>query len=147
MQSQKVEGMATCAPRLEVGNKCIWCDVSVKRLHVLDLPHPHIFDSGEDELRSLSSRRLVGAAVVVVGAVGFVRHFSARADDSRGIVINSRVVGANSCGFGKIRAIARCVRCHRSNEADEIVCVSRFVVRDLEEERRHDLPDSREVGV
>ena len=43
--------------------------------------------------------------------------------------------------------VACCVRCHRPNDADEIVCPSRFFVQDLEEERRHNLPDLREVGV
>ena len=90
------------------------------------------------------SNSLVGSAV---DALGFVRPFRARADDGRGVVIDRRVVGAHSCGFGEICAIARCVRYHRPNEVDDVVCASRFVVRDLEEERRHDLPYSSEVGV
>ena len=57
------------------------------------------------------------------------------------------VVGANSCGFDKFRTIARCVRYHRNNEADEVVCASFLFVRDLEEKWRQDLPDLREVGV
>ena len=107
-------------------------------------PHPHILDNSKDDLPSLSPRRLVGAAV---GALGCVRCFRACADNSRGIFIDSHVLGANLCGFGELRTIARCVSCHRPNEADVVVCASRFVVRCLEEERRHELPDSREVGV
>ena len=144
MQRQEVEGIATCAPLLEVVKKCICRDVGVKSLCVSEFPLPRIFDGGEDEMHSLLPHRLVGAAV---GALGFVRRFSARADDSRGIVIDCRVVGVNSCGFGKLRAIARCVRCQCPNEAYEVVCASHFVVRDLEKERYHNLPYLREVGV
>ena len=136
--------MTTCAPRLEVGKKRLWRDVSVKRLHVLEFQHPHILDDGEDELHSLLPCRLVCAAV---GVPDFVCRFRARADYGRGIVIDCRVLGANLCGFGKLRTIARCVRCHWPNKANEVVCASRFVVWDLEEERRHNLPDSHEVGV
>ena len=75
MQQQEVEGMSTCAPHLEVGEKRLWCDVGVKILHVPEFPHPRILDDGEDELSSLLPRRLVGAAV---GALGFVRSFRAR---------------------------------------------------------------------
>ena len=67
--------------------------------------------------------------------------------DGRGIVINCRVVSAHSCGLNKLRTVARCVRCHRTNEADKVVCAYFFVTQDLERERHHDLPDSREVGV
>ena len=55
--------MATCAPHLEVIKKRLWCNVGVKRLSVSEFPHPHILDDGKDELRSVSPRRLVGAAV------------------------------------------------------------------------------------
>ena len=136
--------MATWEPHLKVGEKRLWRDVDVKRLCVLEFPHPRILDDGEDELCSLSSRCLVGA---VVGVLGFVSHFSACADDGLGIAIDRRVICANSCGFGEFRSIVRCVRCHRPNEANEVVCASCLLVRDLEEERRHDLPDSREVDV
>ena len=144
MQHQEVEGMATCALCLEVDEKCLWFNVGIKSLCDLELPHPRTLDDGEDELRSLLPRRLVGAAV---GSIGFVRRFRAHADDGRGIVINRCVVGANSCWFNEFRSIACCVRCHRPHEANGVVCASRFVVRDLEEDRRHDLPDSREEGV
>ena len=136
--------METCAPRLEVGEKRLRCDVGVERLRVSDFSHPHILDDVEDELCSLLPHRLVGAKV---GTLGLVCHFHAHADDGRGIVIYCRVVVSHACWFGKLRAVASCVRCHRPNEADEVVCAPRFVVRDLEEERRHNLPDLREVGV
>ena len=76
-----------------------------------------------------------------------MRRFHACADGGRGIVINRRIVGANLCGFGEFRAIARCVRYHWPNESDEVVCASRFFVRDLEEEQCHNLLDSRKVSV
>ena len=144
MQRQEVEGMATCAPHLEVDEKRLWCNIGVKRLRVSEFPHPHILDDGKDELCSLLPCHLVGAAV---GALGFVRHFRARADDSLGIVIDCCIVGDNLCGFGELRSIARCVLCHRRNEADKVVCASCFVVWDLKEERHHNLPDSCEIGV
>ena len=40
----------------------------------------------------------------------------------------------------------RDVCCLRPNEADEVVHGSRFVVWESKEERRHNLPDSHEVG-
>ena len=94
IQYQEVEGMETCAPHLEVGKKRLWRDVSVKILRVLEFPHPRVFYNGGDELRSLSPLRLVGSAV---GSLGFVHCFRARTDDGRGIVIDCRVVSANSC--------------------------------------------------
>ena len=143
MQRQEVKGMATRAPHLEVDEKRLWHNVDVKPLRVSDFPYPRILDGGKDELHSLLPRRLVGAAV---GALDFVRRFHARADNGSGIVTYRRVVGVKSCGFGKHHAIVLCIHCHRPNDADEVVCVSRFVAWDLEEERRHDLPDSCEVG-
>ena len=62
-------------------------------------------------------------------------------------IVDCRVIGANSFGFDKFRAVACCVHCHRPNEADGVVCPSRFIVRYLEEERRHNLQYSREVSV
>ena len=136
--------MANFAARLEVGNQRLWSNVSVKSIRVSEFPHPSVFNNGKDKLCSLSPRRLVGAAV---GSLGFVRCFRARTDNGRGIVINLRILSANSCGFDEFRAVVRSVRCHLPNEANEVVCDYRFVVTDLEEERRHDLTDSREVGV
>ena len=120
--------MATCAPNLEAGKKRLRRDVGVERLRVLEFSHPHILDDGEDELRSLSPRRLLGAAF---SAHGFVCRFRARVDDGCGIVIDRRVVGSNTCWFGELCAIARCVRRHRPNEANEVVCVPCFVLWDL----------------
>ena len=101
--------MATCAPCLEVGEKCFWRDVGVKNLCVSEFLHPHILNNGDNEMHSLLPLRLVGAAVV---PLGFVRRFHACADDGRGIFINRRVVGAKLCGLVKLCAIARCVFCH-----------------------------------
>ena len=136
--------MATFAPFLDVGEQCLWRENSVKSIRVLEFPHPRVFYNGGDELRSLSPLRLVGSAV---GSLGFVHCFFARTDNGRGIVIDPRVVSANSCGFNKFRSVAHCVRCHQPNEAGEVVFTSRFFLQDLEEERRHYLPDSREGGV
>ena len=90
------------------------------------------------------SRRLVGVAF---GSLGFVHCFRARADDIRGIVIDCCVVSANSCGFDEFCFVECYVLCLCPNVADEVVCTFRFVVRDLEEERRHNLPDSCDFGV
>ena len=110
----------------------------------MEFLHPCVFDEGEEELSSLSPRRLVGTAV---GALCFVCSFRARTDEDCGIVINCHVVSSHLCGFEECRAVSHCVHCHRLNEANEVVCSSRFFIQDLEEERHHDLPDLREVGV
>ena len=106
--------------------------------------NPHILNDGEDKLRIIALRRLVGAAV---GALDLVLRFRVRADNGRGIVINRCVVGFDACWFGELRAISRCVSCHRTNQSDQVVGFLRFVVWDLEEDRLQDLLDSREVGV
>ena len=144
MQCHEVEGVADGATQLEVEEERLWRDVYVERFWVPEFLHPHIFDDGKDKLCSLAPRRLVGAAV---GVLGLVCRFRARADDSRVIVINLRVVGSDACWFGELRTISRCVICHRPNEDDQVVGSLRFVVWDLEEELRQDLPDSREVCV
>ena len=136
--------MATCAPCLEVGEQRLWRDVSIESLRVLEFLHPRVFHDGEDELRSLSPRRLVGNAV---GALGFVRGFCAHTNDGRGIIIYCYVVSPPSCGFYELHSVARCVLCHLPDEANEFVCASQFIVQYLEEERRHDLLYLREVGV
>ena len=144
MQIQEVEGVATCAPRLEVVKKRLRRDVGVKLLRISKFLHPCILNDGEYRLRSLLLHHLVGAAV---GALGFVRRFRARVENRRGIIVNCRVVGANLCGFDEFLTIARCVHCHKLNEANEVVYASCFVVRDLKEEGRHNIPDLREVSV
>ena len=125
MQRMEVKDMATFAPRLEVGKKHLWCDVGVKRLSASDFLHPRILDSVEDKLCRISPNRLVSDAV---GVLGLVRRFCARADDGRGIIINCRIVGANTCGFGELCTIARCVRCHLPDEANEVLFAPRFVI-------------------
>ena len=127
-----------------MGEERLWRSIDEKYLHVLEFPQPHILDDGKDELRSLLQRRLVCA---VVGALGFLRRFRVCVEDGCGIVIDRHIIGSNSCGFGKLGAIARCVRCHCPNEADKVMYASYFIMRDLEEERRHTLPDLRKVGV
>ena len=129
MRRQEVEGMDTCTPCLEVVKQHIFSDVSIESLRVSEFLHPRFFDEGEDELHSLSPRRLVGTAF---GALGFVRGFRARTDDGRGIIVDCCIVSVHSCGFDEFRFVAHCVRCHRPNEADDVVCASRFVVWDLE---------------
>ena len=144
MQCQEVEGVASGAPLLEVEDERLWHDVCLERFWVPEFLHPHILNDGEDTLLILAPRRLVGAAV---GTLGLVRRFRVCADNGRGIVIDSRVAGSGACLFSELHAIARCVSCHRPNEADQVVGSLRFVVGDLEEKRCQDLPDSREVGV
>ena len=127
-----------------MGEESLWRDVSVKRLWVPELSHPRILDDGKNKLHSLAPRRLV---CDVVGGLGLVRRFCACADDSRSIFINCCVIGSDACWFGELCAIERCVSYCWPNEAGQVVGSLCFVVRDLEEERRQDLPDSREVSV
>ena len=82
-----------------------------------------------------------------VCALCFVPSFCLRTDDGRGIVIYCCIVFSHPRGFEECCAVARGVCCLRTNEADEVVHGSRFVVRDLKEERCHNLLDSCEVGV
>ena len=136
--------MATCAPRLEVSEQRLWRDVSLKSHRVSEFLHLRVFDDGKDELHSLLPRRLVDAAV---GLLGFVRCYRAHTDNGHGIVINHGVVSANSCGFDEFLAVAHCIRYHRPNEVNKFVFAYHLVVQDLEEEQFQDLPDLREVGV
>ena len=48
MKRQEVEGMANCAPHLDLGKQRLWRSVSVKILRVSELPQPRVFDDGED---------------------------------------------------------------------------------------------------
>ena len=136
--------MTTYAPHLEVGQKRLWCDVGVKNLSVSEFPHQRILNNGEDDLRSISPRRLVGAAF---SELGLVRRFRARTDDGSGIFIDCHILGANTCGFDELQTLACCVSCHWTNYTDEVVCAPRFFVSNLDEEHRHDLHDSSQVGV
>ena len=144
MQCQEVEGVATIAPRLEVGKERLWSYIGVERLWVPEFLHPCILDDNEDKLRSLAPHRLVGAAV---GALGLVSRFRQCTDNGHGIFIYSRVIVSDMFWFGKLRAIAHCLRYHRPNEADKVVGAFHLVLWDLEEERRQDLSDLREVSV
>ena len=144
MMSQKVKGMTTCAYRLQLRNQCLWLDVSVEVLCLLEFPHPSVFNDGEDKLRCILPRRLVGSAVCTIFSV---RSFRARMDNGRGIVVDCCIIFPHPCGFEECRAVERGVCRLRPNEADEVVHSSRFVLRYLKGERHHDLPDSFEVGV
>ena len=92
----------------------------------------------------LPSRRLVCCAVC---ALGFVRRFSKRVNNGRSVVVNFFVVGPDSCWFGERLAVARDVCSLRQNKTDQIVDLSRLVVRDLEEESREGFLKSCEVGI
>ena len=83
----------------------------------------------------------------MVRALGFVRRFSARANDGRSVVVNRFIVGPDSCWFGERLAVASDVCGLRPNKACEIVNRSCFIVQDLEEERSDGLSKSCEVGV
>ena len=109
MQIQEVKVVAVSALFLEVGEERLWRDVYVESLWVPEFWNPRILNDGENKLRSIAPRRIVGAAV---NALGLMRHFRSRADDGRRIVINPRFIGSNTSWFGEIRAIARCVSCH-----------------------------------
>ena len=96
-----------------MGKERLWRKIRVERLWVPEFSYPHTLDDGEDKLCSLAPCCLVGAAV---GALGLVYRFRARADDGCGIVINCRVIGSDTCWFGRLGAIARFVSCHCPNE-------------------------------
>ena len=86
--------MTASAPHLEVNEECLWRDVCLECFWVREFLHPCILDDGEDKLRNLVQRCLIGT---VVRTLGLVRRFFARADDGCGIVIDRRVAGlANS---------------------------------------------------
>ena len=76
-----------------------------------------------------------------------MRSFCVRADNVRSVVVNEGIIRSDPRGFGENRAVLRGVWGLRTNEADEVMHRSCFVVHDLEEEGRNDLPDSCEVGV
>ena len=76
-----------------------------------------------------------------------MRSFYARTDDGRGVVVDGGIVRSDPRGFEECRTVACDVCCLRPNEADEVMHRTRFVVRDLKEERRDDLPDYCEVSV
>ena len=67
--------------------------------------------------------------------------------DGRSVVVNFLVVRPDSFWFRERLAVASDVCGLRPNKANQIVNPSRFVVRDLEEERSNGLLKSCEVGV
>ena len=73
--------------------------------------------------------------------------FRARTDDGRSVVVYVFIVGPESCGIEERLVVASGVSSLRPNKADEVVDRSRFVIRDLKEERSDGLSKSREVGV
>ena len=76
-----------------------------------------------------------------------MRSFCALTDDGRSVVVDVGIVRSDLRGFEECRAIARDVCGLQPNKSDEVMHRFRFVVQDLEEEGREDLPDSYEVGV
>ena len=73
--------------------------------------------------------------------------FCAPADNGRSVVVDGGILRSDPRGFGECRSVAHDVCGLRPNEADEVMHRSCFVIQDLEEEGRNDLPDSCEVGV
>ena len=76
-----------------------------------------------------------------------MRRFGAFTDDGRSIVADSLVVRPDSCRLRERLVLASDVCGLRPNKAYKIVDRSRFVVRDLIEERSEGLLKSCEVGV
>ena len=95
--------------------------------------------------RSVSRRAVL--LVCTVCALCFVLSFCERTDDGRGIVVYCCIVCSHPRRFKEFCAVVRGVCYLQPNEAEEVVHSPRFIVRDLKEERCHDLPDLREVGV
>ena len=83
----------------------------------------------------------------MVRALGFVCLFGASTDDGRSVVVNILVVRPDSCRLEERLSVASKVCGLRTNKAYQIVDRSRFVVRDLEEERSYGLSKSCEVGI
>ena len=71
----------------------------------------------------------------------------ARRDNGRSVAVYVCIVGPDLCGIGERLAVASNIRSLRLNKADEVMDGSRFVIRDLEEERGNGLLKSREVGI
>ena len=76
-----------------------------------------------------------------------MRSFCARTAYGQGVFVNGGIVRPNPHGLEECCAVARDVCCLQPNDADEVMRCSRLVVRDLQEERRENLPDSCEVVV
>ena len=76
-----------------------------------------------------------------------MRRFGARAENGRSVVVNCIVLRPDFCWFGVCLAVVSDVCGLRPNRAYQIVNRSRFVVRDLEEERSDGLSKSCQVGV
>ena len=82
----------------------------------------------------------------MVIALRFVRHFSARTDNERSVVVDGFVVSPDYSGFRERCAVARNICGLCPNKADWIVDRARFVIRDLEEEGGDGLSKSCKVG-
>ena len=76
-----------------------------------------------------------------------MRHFGVCTYDGHIVVVNVCVVGPDSCWLGERLTVASNVSGFRPNKADEVVDHSRFVIRDLKEERSDGLSKSCEVRV
>ena len=70
-----------------------------------------------------------------------------RTDNGRSVVVNIRIVGPDSCGLGERLVVAGNVSSLQPNEANEVMYCARFVIRDLQQERRNGLLKSCQVGI
>ena len=138
MQHQEFEGVPAGENDVPGGHLC------VERVGVLQFANPCVGDDGEHELCCLPSRRFIRSAI---GALCFVCRFGARTDNGRSLVVYVCVVGTDSYRLGERLAVASDLSGFRPNKANEVVDRSRFVIRDLKEERNYGLSKSCEVGV
>ena len=109
--------MPARAPRLEVSKEVLRGDVYINCLRVSEFSDLCVSNDSKDELCCLLLHCLVCCAV---RALGFVRRFSARANDVRGVVVNCFVQGPDSCWFRERLAVARDVCGLRPNKADQL---------------------------
>ena len=100
---------------------------------------PDVGNNGEHELSRIPLHRFVCCAV---RALGFVCRFGARTDDSQSVIVDIIVLRPDSFRLGERLTVASDVCGLRPNKAYQVVDYSRFVVRDLEEERRNGLSKS-----
>ena len=73
--------------------------------------------------------------------------FGVRTDNGRSVVVDVFITGPDSCAIGERLAVAGGVYGFWTNKANQVVERSRFVLRDLKEERSNGLSKSRDDGV
>ena len=122
MQRQEVEVVPADSPHLEVCKQFLGCNRGVQQVTVLQFMDPGVGDDGEHKLFRLPSCRFGSGAI---GVLCLVRRLGLRTDDGRTVVVNSIIVGPDSCGLGELLPLAGDVSslcfpfCHTGSEVGE----------------------------